>query len=187
LLLYVAFWTVVGIACYVLFEAMRRGMVWVRPIQHLMLKIPVVGSALQSLALARLSWSLQLTLNTGMDTRRAVALALRTSHNAKFTDGAKSIDAVLAEGQSLFSAFVQTGAYPSDFLDTLQVGEQSGTIVESMERLSRQYRDKAKIAMAALGVFAFFASFGLIAAFIILMIFRIFGFYLGTINDALQM
>ena len=187
LALYVAFWGVIGVACYVLFEAIRRGLIWVRPLQHLMLKVPVVGSALESLALARLSWSLQLTLNSGMDTRRAVALALRTSRNAKFTGGARSIDDVLAEGQSIFSAFIQTGAYPSDFLDTLQVGEQSGTIVESMERLSHQYRSKAETAMKVLGVFAFFASFGLIAAFIILMIFRIFGFYIGTINDALQM
>ena len=187
LALYVTFWVVVGIACWVLFEAMRRGLIWVRPLQHLMLNVPVVGTALKSLALARLSWSLQLTMNSGMDTRRAVALALRASQNARFTGGAKSVDAVLAEGDSLYSAFHQTGAYPRDFLDTLQVGEQSGTIVESMERLSGQYRDKAKLAMAALGVFAFFASFGLIAAFIILMIFQLFGFYIRTINEALPM
>ena len=187
LAIYVVFWVAVGAALYVLFEAMRRGLVWTRPIQHLMLKIPVVGSALESLALARLSWSLQLTLNSGMDTRRAVGLALQTARNARFTDGARSIDDVLAGGDSLHRAFVQTGAYPSDFLDTLQVGEQSGTVVESMERLSRQYRSKAETAMKVLGVFAFFAAFGLIAAFIILMIFRIFSFYVGTINDALQM
>ena len=187
LAIYVTIWAIVGVACYVLYEAMRRGLVWVRPLQRLMIKVPVVGSALQSLALARLSWSLQLTLNSGMDTRRAVGLAVLAARNARFTDGAKSIDAVLAEGQSLFSAFAQTRAYPSDFLDTLQVGEQSGTVVESMERLSNQYREKAKIALAALGVFAFFACFGLIGAFIVLFIFRIFGFYLGTINDALQM
>ena len=187
LAIYVIFWLIVGAACYVLFEAMRRGFGWVRPLQHLVIKVPVVGSALQSLALARLSWSLQLTMNSGMDTRRAVGLAVRTSRNAKFTDTARAIDDVLADGQSLHSAFVQTGAYPSDFLDTLQVGEQSGTIVESMGRLSHQYRDKAKVAMAALGVVAFFASFGLIAAFIIFFIFRIASFYIGTINDALQM
>ncbi len=186
LALYVTFWVAIGIACYLTFEAMRRGMGWVRPLQHLVLKVPVVGSAIESLALARLSWSLHLTLNSGMDTRRAVGLSLRTSGNAKFTDGARSIDGVLAEGQSLSSAFVQTGVYPYDFLDVLQVGEQSGTVVESMERLSRQYRTKAETAMKILGVFAFFASFGLIAAFIIFMIFRIASFYIGTINDALQ-
>jgi type IV pilus assembly protein PilC len=187
LALYATFWVAVGIACYLIFTAMRRGMGWVRPLQHLAIKIPVIGSALESLALARLAWSLRLTLNSGMDTRRAVGLAVRTSRNAKFTDGARSIDEVLAEGQSLSSAFVQTGAYPHEFLDVLHVGEQSGTIVESMERLSRQYRTKAETAMKILGVFAFFASFGLIAAFIIFMIFRIASFYIGTINDALQM
>ena len=188
LMIYAVFWVAVGAAFYVLLEAMRRGVAWTRPIQHLMLKIPVVGSALESLALARLSWSLQLTLNSGMDTRRAVGLALRTARNVKFTDGARSIDDVLSGGESLYTAFVQTGAYPSDFLDTLQVGEQSGTIVESMERLSRQYRDKAEAAMKVLGVFAFFACYGLIAAFLILMIFRLFLLlYLGPMNDALQM
>ena len=188
LVIYTLFWAAVAAGLYVLLEAMRRGMAWTGPIQRLMLKIPVLGSALESLALARLAWSLQLTLNSGMDTRRAVGLALRTSRNARFTDGAKSIDGVIAEGSSLHSAFAQTGVYPTEFLDTLHVGEQSGTIVESMERLSHQYRDKADTAMKILGVFAFFACYGLIGAFLVLMIFRLFFLlYLGPLNDALQM
>lgn len=187
LAIYAAFWLAIAAVCYLLYQATRRGLVWVRPLQRLMLKIPVIGTALVSLALARLSWSLQLTLNSGMDTRRAVGLALRTAKNVKFTDSAKTIDGVLAEGDSLYRAFVESDAYPADFLDMLKVGEQAGTVVESMERLSHQYRSKAEAAMEVMRVFAFFAAFGLIAALIIMMIFRLAFFYIGMLYNAGQM
>ena len=187
LAIYATFWLVVGCTGFFLFQAIRRGLVWTRPIQHGLIRLPVLGKALESLALARLTWSMQLALNSGMDTRRAIGLSVRSSQNARFTDHLKSIDREIAAGNSLYEAFVATGVYPSSFLDTLHVGEQTGEVVESMGRLSQQYRQEAETAMKTLGVIGFFATFGVIAALIIMMIFRVFGFYLGTINDALDM
>ena len=181
LAIYVMFLGVVGISIALVIRAIARGLVWTRPIQRFVLQIPGVGQPLQTLAISRLAWSMHLTMNTGMDVRRALKLSLRSTHNARYTDQIPTIDAEIMAGNSIHEAFVSAGAYPTDFLDTLAVGEQSGQIVESMGRLAKQYQEQAQAAMAALAVVAGWAVWAVIAAFIIVMIFRGAFFYRDTI------
>jgi len=167
--------------------AIRRGLVWTHPVQRALLKVPVLGKALQSLALARLAWSLHLTVKSGMDIRRAVRLSVRSTRNARYTSGLKSIDGRLGAGDSLFEAFVETYAYPDTFLDALNVGEETGKLDDAMARLARQYREEAEAAMKVLGVVGFFVVFGVIALMIIVVVFRLFFLmYLGPINEVLE-
>jgi len=147
------------------------------------LRIPGVGKPLQTLAISRLAWSMHLTMNTGMDVRRALKLGLRSTQNARYTDQIPTIDAEIVGGNSIHDAFVVAGGYPTDFLDTLAVGEQSGQVVESMGRLARQYQERARMAMAALAVVAGVVVWMMIAAFIIVLIFRGAIFYRDIIFD----
>ncbi len=185
LAIYAAFLSGVGIAALILIRAVSRGMLWVRPLQRLALRIPALGKPLETLALARLAWALHLTMSTGMDVRRAVQLSLSAARNARYTDLLKPIDSWLSAGSSLHEAFANTGVFPREFLDTLEVGEQSGKLVESMDHLSAQYRDRAKAALAILTMLAGFAVWCMVALVIIVLIFRLFMFYLGTINSML--
>jgi type II secretory pathway component PulF len=67
------------------------------------------------------------------------------------------------------------------------VAEESGRVVESMERLSQRYEEEAESAVKALAI-VFGTLVGLLVMGIIaLMIFRLAGFYFGTINQALEM
>lgn len=178
--------TIVGAAAVVLWfvvHAVRRGLVWTRPIQRLVLQLPVIGTSLQTMALSRLAWSMHLTMNTGMDVRRALSLSLRSTQNARYIDQIPAIEAEIKANQSIRDAFVRAGGYPVEFLDTLAVGEDSGRVVESMGHLAVQYQDRARAAMAAMAVVAGWLVWALVAAFIIVLIFRIFSFYVGTIND----
>ena len=97
------------------------------------------------------------------------------------------IDAAIGAGNSVYDTFAAAGGYPHEFLDALAVGEQSGRIVESMAVLSRQYQDRAAPRWPRLTTLAGFAVWALIAALIIALIFRLFGFYLNTINDAMKL
>ncbi len=185
--IYVFFLAMIGVGIWLFARAARRGVVWVRPIQRFVLKIPGVGGPLQTLALSRLAWTMHLTMNTSMNVRRSLALSLRSTQNARYIDRIPTIDAEILGGSSIYEAFRVAGGFPADFLDTLAVGEQSGKVVESMGRLAKQYQDRAQAAMAALAVVAGVAVTLLIAGLIIAMIFRIFIVsYLGPINDALK-
>jgi type IV pilus assembly protein PilC len=187
LLIYLAILTALGVAVGLLFAAIRRGRVWTRPLQRFVLRVPMLGSALETLALARLAWSMHLTLGAGMEIRRALSLSLRSTGNARYLDQITTVEAEIGRGNSIHEAFLRAGNYPVDFLDALSVGEESGRVVESMGLLSQQYTERARSAMAVLTTLAGFAVWAMVAAIIIALIFRLFGFYIGAIRDAAKM
>ncbi len=151
LLIYVTLLAAVGGAVWLISRAVSRGLIWTRPIQRLMLRIPALGRPLQTIALERLAWSMSLTMNTGMDVRRALALSLGATQNARYLDQIPTIDAQIVAGSSIHEAFRTAGGYPAEFLDTLAVGEQSGKVGESMEKLARQYQEQARMAPGRVG------------------------------------
>ncbi|MGE0608681.1 MAG: type II secretion system F family protein [Pirellulales bacterium] len=168
------------------FVAMQRGVFWTKSLQKLLLRVPVLGPALQTLALSRLAWSLQLTLDTSLELRRALRLSLRSTRNARYTDDCEQIVEHIAAGHEIGETLAETGAYPQDFLDSLEVGERSGRLPESMKLLSKQYEDRARRAFAVLTMIVGFLVWAAVAAIIILMIFRIFSFYIGAIYEAME-
>ncbi len=185
LLIYVTFLAVVGGALFMVIHAIRRGMLWTRPIQRLLLRLPGLGRALQNVALSRLAWAMHVTFDAGMGTRRALRLSLQSTRNAHYTDHIKPIDAEIERGNPIYEAFLETGAFPTQFVEAIQVGETSGRLVESMALLSRQYREQAELAFRALATIGGFAIWGLVALIIIVLIFRLALFYINTITGLL--
>lgn len=183
--IYLTYLAVIGAAVGLVIHMASRGFAWTRPIQRAVLALPFVGRPLQTIALARLAWSMHLTMSTGMDVRRALKLSLRSTQNARYTSQIPTIDAEIVAGSSIYEAFVTAGGYPMDFLDTLAVGEQSGKVVESMGNLARQYQEQARMAMMFLAGAAGMAVWTVVAVFIIILIFRIASFYIGQIYEAI--
>jgi type II secretory pathway component PulF len=172
---------------FAMIQAVRRGLAWTRPVQKMLLQIPGLGSQLQTLSLAQLAWTMHLTFEAGMDLLPALPLCLRSTRNARYTDHINEVLTAVRSGDEISEAFAETRAFPRDFLDSLEVGERSGRLPETMAILSGQYQDQAQRALAALTVLAGFAVWGAVAIIIIVLIFRLAAFYLGTINDALKM
>jgi|SRR3989304_3170576 len=165
-------------------RAINRGLAWTRPIQRAMMRIPILGKVVETLALSRLAWSMYLTLYAGMEVRRALRLSLNSSNNAWYTDHIDEIDEKIEQGNSIHDTFVNAACFPPHFLDATAVGEQTGKLAESMALLSRQYNEQAKYAFKTLSTLGGFMVWMLIAAIIIYFIFRMASFYLGAIQQA---
>jgi type II secretory pathway component PulF len=174
-------------AIAIVIQAIRRGLVWTRPIQLVLIKLPGLGSPIQTLALAQFSWTMYVTLEAGMDLLKALPLCLRSTGNAHYTDHTADVIQEIRSGGEITHALADTKAFPRTFLDSMHVGEESGRLPETLAILSEQYQDQAKRAMAAMTVIGGFLVWGLVAMVIIAAIFRLASFYLGTINDALNM
>lgn len=187
LFIYVNFLIAVGLVIAGFVFAVRRGMIWTRPLQRFVMQVPALGSCLELLALARLTWVLHLTMNVEMDLRRMVPLVLRATGSDYYIRHTDQVVADVAAGHPLHKALAATAAFPSDFIDALAVAEESGHVVESMERLSHRYEEEAETATQMLTTIAGFVVWALVASLIIFLIFRLAGFYLGTIQDALKM
>jgi type IV pilus assembly protein PilC len=153
------------------------------PMQALM-RLPMIGKCLEMMALSRMAWALAMANNSGMDTRRAVKLALRSASNPYYSSQEKKIDRMLADGAEIHEAFALTRAFPSEFVDVVSTGEISGTLPESLLRLSQDYQSRARSTSGIITVFASFAVWGMVALIIIFFIFRFAMFYLNAINPA---
>lgn len=173
---------VAGLLAY---RFLSKGIVAEKVAQTLM-RVPGVGPVLRVTSLSRFAWSLGLALDSGADARKSVQLALVSTQNQYYTRHADEIDRQLRKGDEIYEALLPTGAFPVEFLDALQVGEQSGNTSESLLRLADRYRDQAKTVMRGLTLMATVAVWFLVGMMIILLIFRIFSFYLGILQEATQ-
>ena len=180
--LMILFW--ISLVCAILYGGIRRGLLWAAPLQRAIMRIPKVGSSIRTLALARLAWTMHVTLGAGMDLSRALRLSLASTRNVQFISQTEAVVRSVSHGREIHEALVETGAFPIEFLDTVEVGERSGRLAESMEVLSRQYQDEARSALQVLGVVAGFVVWSMVAVLIIVLILRIFSFYVGVINEA---
>ena len=185
LIKYANFLILFAIIALLIFETARRGALWTRTLQRKALAIPVIGGALKTLALARFTWALQLVLDTPMDLRRSLPLALESSGNDYFARHGPQVAQRIEQGLDIHSALAATGAFPIDLLDHIAVGEESGQLVETMERQSAEYQEKAGLAISILAQLAGYVVWLVVAVFIIMMIFRLFFFYTQQINNLL--
>jgi type IV pilus assembly protein PilC len=187
LLVYLGFLGVVAVVGFLIFRATMRGVLWVAPVQRAIMSAPGLGRTLQTLAIARLAWAMHVTLNSGMDLRPALKMSLQSTHNVIYTQHIDRILSSIRFGNPIHEALRAAGVFPIDFLDSVQVGEESGQLVESMAQLADQYQDQARLAMNTLTILLGLAVTAVIAGVIIFLIFRVFSFYTGTLNDALKM
>jgi type II secretory pathway component PulF len=187
LAVYMGFIILVGLGITGVVVAVKRGMLWTRPLQRTIMQLPGLGAALRKIALARLTWALHLAMNVDMDLRRVVPLVLRATGNDYYVRHTKQVVAEVAAGHPLHIALGRSGAFPADFLDALAVAEESGRVVESMGRLPKRYEEEAETAVKAIAVIFGIMVAALVMGIIIWMIFRLAGFYVGTINEAVEM
>ncbi|QEG35342.1 type II secretion system F family protein [Bythopirellula goksoeyrii] len=176
----------IAIVILLIVQSVLRGASWARKLQRLALQVPVLGDAFKTLALAKFTWALQLVLDTPMDLRKALPLALRATGNDYYSEHSQEIVHRIEQGQSITHSLASTGVFPSELLDNIAVGEESGRLVETMQRQAAEYEERSGSAIALLAQFAGYVIWALVAVFIIVMIFRLFSFYVGVINDASQ-
>lgn len=183
LITYLVFLALVAAGVWMAFAAAKRGALWIAPVQQAVYSLPALGHALQTIALSQLTWVLHVTLNTAMDVRQALKLALDSTQSSYYTRHTKAVQASIRRGDEVHEAFRNTGAFPADFLDMVQVGEESGSLSESMGHLSGQYHEQARTAMQFLSTILGYCVSALIFGIIIYFIFKGIGFYTNTINN----
>jgi type II secretory pathway component PulF len=173
--------TIVGVG-----YAMIRGWIPLRGLTPLVYRLPVIGPAIQTIALARFSRVLSMTLDAGLDPARSVKLALRSTHNDYYYEAAEPAVASIGRGESLTRSLRATGIFPADYLAAIDVSELSGTDAESLDHLAGQYEDRSRAAVRAIaGVISaviWICIIGFLAWYILRMGMNLMGVY----DDALE-
>lgn len=147
-------------------------------------KIPLAGRCLETLALARLSWALSMAHESGMTAKRTVRLAFSAAHHPPYTARLDTIERKIGGGDGFYEAFSESKVFPVDFLDAVHAAEVSGTLTETMLRKTTDYDEESQRLLRLLTWIAGGVVVAVCGFIIIVMIFRLFGFYLNMLNDA---
>jgi type IV pilus assembly protein PilC len=148
------------------------------------MRVPILGTYLESMALSRYTWSLGVAIDAGMEPRYCMRLALRSTQNPVYLFQSARADRVLMAHGEFWESMQETGVFPRDLVEMMQTAELAGTQTETLLHQARNYDDRFQSAARnlsfAIGVIIRVA----VAMLLIALIFRLAGVYLGALTDA---
>jgi len=115
------------------------GLMWNR----IQFGIPVLGGFLRNMQLERLLTTMATLMRSGVSILRLLALLEASfKKNLVFKNALKQATEEIAAGAAISKAFKKTGAFPSLVTEMIRMGEESGSLSDSMAVLSRSYQDQ---------------------------------------------
>ncbi len=112
----------------------------------LLIATPVVGDLVIQTAMEKFTSNLSLLLRSGMPLLEALrAVREMFNNNAVYAGALKSVNARVARGSSLADALTQTLLYTDLVISMVRIGEQSGTLPESLAHIAKFYRERVKV------------------------------------------
>ncbi len=152
----------------------------------ILMRLPVIGACLEAFAVARFSWAFALTQEAGMPIDRSLDSSLRATANGAFVAAIPGVVQSIENGESLTDSLATAQLFSTDFLQMVHVGETTGTVPETLARLSPQFEEQARRSLRALAAAAGWGVWCLVAVFIIFLIFRIVLSYTGMLDEAMR-
>lgn len=170
----------------VVFLLVQKSLAARKVVDPILLKVPILGNCLRSFAIARFSWAYFLTQQTGMPVHRSLAASLRATGNGAFIGKTRLIGDAVKSGESLGDALDLSGLFPEEYIHTVHVAESSGTVPESLDRLSPQFEDQARRSLSILTSALAWSVWVMVAGFIIFLIFRFVLMYVNGLNNLMK-
>lgn len=128
-----------------------RGAVWLHQRQ---IALPLFGKAIRFISLSQMTYSLGLLVNAGVNITQALALSRGAVTNLFLAERMAQVGERINAGESLTQAFSHSGQFPPLALQMIAVGEESGQLPESLDRvtqyLRREVQHGLRVAMKAL-------------------------------------
>jgi type II secretory pathway component PulF len=117
-------------------------------IDHVAIHVPVLGGAIRALALSRFSYALHMLTRAGVPIAQATRQAAEVAGNAAIA-GSLASGALSAEaGDPVWQGFGKGLSH--EFRAAFEVGEESGKLDQTTERLARQHAEQAENRLADL-------------------------------------
>jgi type IV pilus assembly protein PilC len=116
-------------------------------IDHLLFRLPVFGTSILYIALSRLTYSLGLLLDAGIDISRSLTLTTGAVGNRYLARETTHIhDRVLA-GHGLAESIGRSDIFPPLMLQMVTIGEQSGTLPQTLDRMTDYLKREVKASL----------------------------------------
>jgi len=114
------------------------------------LKMPVFGSLLRKVAVARFSRTLGTMISSGVPILDALEICARTSGNMVIEKGLQKTRMAISEGRTIAEPLEASGVFPGMVVQMIAVGEQTGAMDAMLGKIADFYDDEVDTAVDAL-------------------------------------
>lgn len=187
-LIFLAIMATAALAAFVGYKLLTSTLPAAKLFHSVLLAIPVVGGCMRNFALARFSWAFALTQNAGLPIQPSLEASLRATSNGAFIGETDPIVGRVMAGEPLSDALESTGLFPPDFIEMVDVGETSGTVPETLARISPDLEANAQRSLKTLATTLGYGVWLAVAAFIAYIVIRLFYvLIIAPTQEALEM
>jgi type IV pilus assembly protein PilC len=119
-------------------------------VHRALLKIPIVGSVLRKIAVARFTRTLGTLLQSGVPILDALEICAKTAGNVIIEQAIMFVRARISEGKNMGEPLAETRAFPDMVVQMISVGEQTGALDQMLNKIADFYEEETDIAVAGL-------------------------------------
>jgi type IV pilus assembly protein PilC len=121
-----------------------------RNLDKLMLKLPIFGSILQKIAVARFSRTLSTLLSSGVPILQSLDITARTAGNVIIETAILKVRAGVERGESFVEPLKATEVFPNMVAQMIGIGEQTGALDAMLGKIADFYEQEVDSAIANL-------------------------------------
>lgn len=121
-----------------------------RRIDSLLLKLPVIGSILRKICIARFSRTLSTLLSSGVPILQALDITARTAGNVILEEAVSRIRIGVEQGESFVEPLRATEVFPNMVAQMVGIGEQTGALDAMLGKIADFYEQEVDSAIANL-------------------------------------
>jgi len=140
--LFARFWALIIIAIIIAITVFKR---WLKTVSGktvfdtIKLKIPLIGSFIQKVEIARFGRTLGTLIENGVPIIRALSVAAGTLGNTLIRQDIEGARKGIVEGASLSESIKKSKYFPAMVTNMIAVGEESGTLERSLFKIADAY------------------------------------------------
>jgi type IV pilus assembly protein PilC len=115
-----------------------------------LLVLPIMGSVLQKIAVARFTRTLGTLLQSGVPILDALEICAKTSGNMVLEAGIMHVRQRISEGQNMVEPLMEAKVFPDMVVQMIGVGEQTGALDTMLNKIADFYEEETDVAVGAM-------------------------------------
>jgi type IV pilus assembly protein PilC len=119
-------------------------------VDHVVLKLPILGPLMRKIAVARFCRTLSTLLASGVSVLEALEITARTAGNAVVERAIMTTRASIERGEAFAPPLKSTGVFPPMVVQMIGVGEATGALDTMLEKIADFYEEEVDVAVAGL-------------------------------------
>jgi type IV pilus assembly protein PilC len=113
---------------------------------YALLKLPILGTLLRKIAVARFTRTLGTLITSGVPILEGLSITARTSGNAVLEEALMKVRKAIEEGRTIVDPLRESGVFPNMVTQMIGVGEATGAMDAMLQKIADFYEDEVDAA-----------------------------------------